>query len=248
MSKVIRKNTHIKYVSMMILCCLMLNCLIKAEEGRLLPIYSVHSNDKRVAVTFDCAWGAGDIPEILEILKVNEVKASFFMVGDWMRKYPEAVKLIAEAGHDVANHSNSHPHVTKMNKEDIKKDIRLAHNTIKEITGIDAKLYRPPYGEYNNTVIEAANECQYYTIQWDVDSLDWKEYGRQEMIDKVLKHKNLSPGSIILLHNDTKYTKSALDELIKGLKQKGFTIVPVSEMLLKENYSIDHTGRQYPNK
>ena len=240
------KKKHLSLIALMILVSLCIGQYVMATSERLLPIYSVHTTEKKVALTFDCAWGAGDIPEILQILADNDVKASFFMVGDWVRKNPEEAKMIAAAGHDMGNHSNAHPHVIKMEKEDIKKDIRLAHNTIKEITGVDAKLYRPPYGEYNNTVIEAAEECHYETIQWDVDSLDWKEYGRQELIEKVLKHKNLSPGSIILLHNDTKYTQSALDELIKALKQKGFTIVPVSELILQGEYTIDHTGRQYP--
>lgn len=237
-----------KYTSIILLCLIMFLEIAKSDEKRLLPIYSVQTEEKKVALTFDCAWGASDIPEILETLKNNNVKATFFMVGDWMRKYPEAVKSIANEGHDVANHSNDHPHVTKLKREEIKKDMRLAHNTIKELTGIDAKYYRAPYGEYNNDVVQAAKECQYYMIQWDVDSLDWKEYGRQELIDKVLKHKNLSSGSIILLHNDTKYTKNALDELIKGLKQKGYTIVPISELIIESEYRIDHTGRQYPNK
>ncbi len=218
-----------------------------AEENRLLPIYSVFKQEKQVALTFDCAWGAEDMPAILETLKANNVKATFFMVGDWMRKYPDTVKAIAADGHDLGNHSDTHPHVAKLSKEQIKKDIHLAHNTIKDLTGQDAKYYRPPYGEYNNTVIEAANECAYQTIQWDVDSLDWKEYGRQELIDKVLLHKNLSPGSIVLLHNATKYTAGALDEVIKGLQQKGYTIVPISQLVYPDNYTLDHTGRQYPS-
>ncbi|MDA3734172.1 polysaccharide deacetylase family protein [Niameybacter massiliensis] len=214
-------------------------------QARLLPIYSVSTNDKKVSLTFDCAWGADDIDDILATLNQEGVKATFFMVGDWMRSNPEAVKKIAESGHDVANHSDRHPHVTNMSKEDIKKDIRFAHNMIKELTGQDCILYRAPYGEYNDTVVEAATECGYYTIQWDVDSLDWKNYGKQEMIDRVLKHKNLAPGSIVLLHNATKYTKDALPEIIKGLKAKGYEIVPISELIIKDGYTIDHTGRQY---
>ena len=214
-------------------------------QARLLPIYSVFTKEKQVAITFDCAWGADDIGQILTTLKEENVKATFFMVGDWMRKNPEAVKQIAAEGHDIASHSDKHPHVTQLSKEDIKKDIRFAHNTIKELTGVDANLYRAPYGEYNDAVVEAATECGYYIIQWDVDSLDWKNYGKQEMIDCVLKHKNLSPGSIILLHNATKYTKDALPHIIKGLKLKGYELVPVSELIVKENYTIDHTGRQY---
>ncbi len=167
------------------------------------------------------------------------------MVGDWAKKYPEAVKKFQEAGHDIANHSNKHPHVCQMNKEAIKKDLLEAHATLKELTGTQPYLYRPPYGEYNNTVLEAAKECGYYTIQWDVDSLDWKEYGLEPLINKVLNHKNLRPGTIILMHNDTKYTAAALESIVKGIIDKGYTFVPVSELIYKDmNCKIDHEGRQ----
>lgn len=235
-----------RYKKLFVIICVVLLSTITVS-AKLLPIYSVFTDKKQVALTFDCAWGADDIDEILETLDQHGVKATFFMVGDWMRKYPEAAKKIAEKGHDVASHSDKHPHVTEMGKEEIKKDIRFAHNTIKEITGIDTNLYRAPYGEYNDTVVEAAKESGYYIIQWDVDSLDWKNYGKQEMIDRVLKHKNLSPGSIILLHNATKYTKDALPTIIEGLKGKGYELVPVSQLIIKDNYTIDHTGRQYSN-
>ncbi|MGL4363374.1 MAG: polysaccharide deacetylase family protein [Cellulosilyticaceae bacterium] len=244
MNRNIKVNSKYIIVGLLSIFFLISTIGIYAKD-RLLPIYSVKTDQKLVALTFDCAWGAEDIPNILSILEENQVKATFFVVGDWVRANPNEARMIAEAGHDIGNHSDGHPHVTQIEKEEIKKDIRLAHQIIQKVTGIDAQLYRPPYGEYNNSVIEAAEECQYYTVQWDVDSIDWKEYGKQAMIDKVLKHKNLSSGSIVLLHNGTKYTQHALDEIIKGLKQKGFSIVPVSEMILKQNYEIDHTGRQY---
>lgn len=214
-------------------------------KNRILPIYCVKTEDKKVALSFDAAWGADDTVALLETLDKYNVKATFFLVGDWVRKYPEEVKMIAEKGHDIGNHSNKHPHMNTMSKEAIKQDIMAAHAEIKAVTGQEANLFRPPYGEYNNTVVEAARECGYYTIQWDVDSLDWKEYGLQPLIDKVVNHKNLAPGSIVLLHNNAKHTKDALESIIKGLIDKGYTLVPVSELILKDGYKIDHTGRQY---
>lgn len=237
----------------MCMCLMGLSCLlgtmnVQASEAnkKLLPIYCVDTKgEKKVALTFDAAWGASDTDEIIEILGKYNVKATFFMVGDWARKYPDAVKKFQEAGHDIANHSNKHPHVCQMTKEAIKKDLLEAHETLKEITGVECNLYRPPYGEYNNTVLEAAKECGYYTIQWDVDSLDWKEYGLQPLIDKVLNHKNLRPGTIILMHNDTKYTAKALEAIVKGIIDKGYTFVPVSELIYKDaNCKLDHEGRQ----
>lgn len=211
-----------------------------------LPIYCVNTNgEKKVALTFDAAWGAEDTDEILEILKRYDVKATFFVVGDWVRKYPDVVKKIADAGHDIANHSNKHPHMNSMGMEEIKKDILAAGEEIEKVTGKPCNLFRAPYGEYNNTVIKAAKACNYYAVQWDVDSLDWKEYGLAPLIDKVVNHKNLRPGSIILMHNGTKYTAKALESIIKGVKDKGYTFVPISKLIITDKpYVLDHEGRQ----
>lgn len=210
-----------------------------------LPIYCVDTKgEKKVSITFDAAWGDEDAEEILATLSKYQVKATFFMVGDWVRKYPELVAKLAEAGHDVANHSNKHPHVNNMDKEAIKKDIMEAHETIKNVTGLECDLYRPPYGEYNNTVLEAAEECHYHTIQWDVDSIDWKGYDAPTIVNKVVNHKHLGEGSIILLHNGAKHTAEALPKIIEGLRSKGYEIVPISELIYKENYSLNHEGRQ----
>ncbi len=218
-----------------------------SASKKLLPIYCVNTNgEKLVALTFDAAWGAEDTDQIIAVLDKYNVKATFFIVGDWVRKYPDAVRKFAAKGHDIANHSDRHPHVTQMSKEALKKDIMAAHAAIKEVTGKETNLYRPPYGEYNNTVIEAARECNYHTIQWDVDSLDWKEYGLEALINRVVNHKNLRPGSIILLHNGSKYTAQALDAIIRGILDKGYKIVPISELVKTDKpYKLDFEGRQH---
>lgn len=218
------------------------------KQQRKLPIYCVETSEKKVALSFDAAWGADDTDDLLAILDKHDVKATFFLVGDWVRKYPEEVKKIAAAGHDIGNHSNKHPHMGQMSKEANIKEIMAAHEEVKKLTGIEMNLFRPPFGEYNNTVIEAAEACNYYTIQWDVDSLDWKEYGVDPMIKQVLNHKHLGNGSIILFHNNAKYTKDALDAIITGLKEQGYEMVPISQLILKDNYYIDHEGRQRPIK
>ena len=216
-----------------------------AVSTKKLPIYCVDTGtQKKVAISFDAAWGADDTDELLTILKNNDVKATFFLCGYWVDKYPDEVKKIYNDGHDIGNHSNTHPHSSQLSLEENKQNIMQAHNKVKELLGIDMALYRPPFGEYNDTVLNAAEECGYYAIQWDVDSLDWKEYGVQDEIDRVLNHKNLGNGSIILFHNDAKYTPDALDSIIKGLKEKGYEIVPVSELIYKDNYYMNHEGRQ----
>jgi len=184
---------------------------------------------------------------LLKILKDNDVITTFFLCGTWVDKYPEQVKKIAAVGHDIANHGNKHAHGAQLNLAQNKAEIQGCHDKIKAVTGIDANLFRPPYGEYTNTVLAAADELNYYTIQWDVDSLDWMAKGIQCEIDRVLKHKDLKNGSIVLFHNDAKYTPQTLDPIIKGLKAKGYQIVPVSQLIHKDNFSIDHTGRQKLN-
>lgn len=217
---------------------------VASNSERLLPIYCVETEKPQVAISFDAAWGADDTDTLLQILEENDVKTTFFMCGYWVDKYPEEVKKIAEAGHDLGNHSATHPHMSQLSKEQIKEELITTGNKIEELTGVKSELFRPPFGEYTNDVISAAEECGYYTIQWDVDSLDWKEYGAQEEISKVLNHKKLGNGSIILFHNDAKYTPQALDSIIKGLKEKGYEIVPISELIMRENYTINAEGRQ----
>ena len=217
---------------------------VASNSERLLPIYCVETEKPQVAISFDAAWGADDTDTLLQILEENDVKTTFFMCGYWVDKYPEEVKKIAEAGHDLGNHSATHPHMSQLSKEQIKEELITTGNKIEELTGVKSELFRPPFGEYTNDVISAAEECGYYTIQWDVDSLDWKEYGAQEEISKVLNHKKLGNGSIILFHNDAKYTPRALDSIIKGLKEKGYEIVPISELIMRENYTINAEGRQ----
>ncbi len=169
------------------------------------------------------------------------------MCGYWVDDYPEEVKKIAMDGHDLGNHSATHPHMSQLSKEQIKKELIDTHEKVKNLTGYEMELFRPPFGEYNNNVIEAATELDYYTIQWDVDSLDWKELGTEHEMSQVLNHKHLGNGSIILFHNDAKYTPQVLDGIIKGLKEKGYEIVPISGLIHRDNFYMDHEGRQKIN-
>ncbi|MCI8293310.1 MAG: polysaccharide deacetylase family protein [Hespellia sp.] len=216
-------------------------------NGRELPIYSVETDEKKVALSFDAAWGNEDTKTILEILEKHQVHVTFFMTGGWVSEYPDDVKAIQAAGHDLGNHSENHKNMSQLSDEEQKQELMKVHDRVKELTGEEMCLFRPPYGDYDDSVILNAKDCGYYAIQWDVDSLDWKDYGVDSIIDTVLNHKNLQNGSILLCHNGAKYTAQALEQIITGLQEKGYTIVPISELIYKDDYHMDVTGRQIKN-
>lgn len=214
-------------------------------SGKRLPIYCVEQEKPKIALSFDAAWGNEDTKKILEILKKNDVHVTFFMTGGWIEKYPDDVKAIAKAGHELGNHSENHKQMSKLSAEECKEEIMKPHDKVKNLTGEEMRVFRPPYGDYNDTLIEAVESCGYHAIQWDVDSLDWKDYGVDSILDTVLNHKHLGNGSIILCHNGAKYTAEALDRLVKGLKEKGFELVKMSDLIYDGDYEIDTEGRQH---
>ncbi len=213
-------------------------------NGRELPIYSVETEEKKVALSFDAAWGNEDTQEILDILAKYNVRATFFMTGGWVESYPEDVKKIQAAGHDLGNHSENHKNMSQLTDEQCQEELMKVHNKVKELTGVEMNLFRPPYGDYDNHVITNAKACGYYAIQWSVDSLDWKDYGVDSIIKTVTEHKELKNGAIILMHNGAKYTHEALPTVIEKLQAAGYELVPISELIYKDNYHLDVTGRQ----
>lgn len=215
--------------------------------NRELPIYCVQTDKKQIALSFDAAWGNEDTQKILEILKKHDIKVTFFMTGGWVESYPDDVKSIYEAGHDLGNHSENHKDMPTLSNEQQTEELMKVHNKVKELTGYEMFLFRPPYGSYNNNLVLNAKKIGYYTIQWDVDSLDWKNYGVDSIIKTVTQHKHLGNGSIILCHNGAQYTAEALDTLITTLKDAGYEFVPISKLIIRENYHMDHEGRQIPD-
>lgn len=211
--------------------------------SKLLPIYSVDTNENKVAITINCAWNADDIDLILETLKNQNVKVTFFMVGDWVEKNNDAVKKIYDGGHEIGNHSYSHPHVRNLDLEKNKEQIQKCSDLVKNITGKVTTLYRGPYGEYNDTVIKAAEELNHKTIQWSIDTLDYNGLTCEQMWNRI--ETKLTKGSIILMHNGTENTALSLDTIIKNIKEKGYKIVPVSELIYTDNYIIDKNGVQH---
>lgn len=213
---------------------------------RLLPIYSVERDGKMASMTFDAAWGNEDTQEIIDILGKYGVRATFFVVGEWVEKYPESVKSLSDAGHEVMNHSDDHAHFSKLSPSGIISNVKACNDKIEAVTGVRPTLFRAPFGEYDDKVVGTLSSMEMNTIQWDVDSLDWKDLSATEITKRVTSR--VRPGSIILFHNAALHTPEALPDIIEYMIQNGFALVPVSELILKGDYTIDHTGRQLAKK
>lgn len=215
-----------------------------AATTRQLPIYCVQKDYKVCSLSFDAAWGNEDTQELIDILAKYKVKVTFFVVGDWVDRYPESVKALSDAGHEVMNHSNNHAHFNSLSTDQIMQDLNTCNQKIEEITGVRPTLFRPPYGEYNDHVVSTVRSINMEPIQWDVDSLDWKDLSATEITKRVTS--KVQPGSIVLFHNAAKNTPEALPTIIETLLQDGYTFVPISELVLSGDYIMDHSGKQCP--
>ena len=212
------------------------------SSSRSLPIYSVETDEKKVAISFDCAWGIDHTDALLEIMEQNDIRCTFFAVQFWVENYPEYAKKIVDAGHELGTHSRTHPYMSKLSKNEIVSELKTSSEAIEKITGKKVTLFRPPYGDYNNLLIDTCAELGLYPIQWDVDSLDWKNLSGSEIAMRIVN--GAKNGSIILCHNNGLHTAEALPMIFSTLKNRGYEFVPISELIYKDNYVIDHTGRQ----
>ena len=212
------------------------------KQERKLPIYSVDRSDNNISISFDCAYGADYTLAILDTLDEYGVKCTFFCVEFWVKKFPEMAKEIIRRGHEIGTHSKTHPKMSKLSSEQIYGELTSSIKTIEDVTGQKVQLFRPPFGDYNNNLITVASNLKLYTIQWDVDSLDWKDISSSEIANKVIT--KTESGSIILCHNNAKNTPEALPTILKTLIEKGYKFVKISELIYKENYKINPLGKQ----
>lgn len=217
-----------------------------ATANKKLPIYSTKYDKNVASLSFDAAWGNEDTGQLIEILDKYKVKATFFIVGEWVDKYPDSVKALSDAGHEIMNHSNTHPDMSKLSREQMLEEIKGCNQKIKKITGKEPTLFRAPYGAYNNTLIEVLSSINMHCVQWDVDSLDWKNYSSNEISARVIR--KVGPGSITLFHNAAPNTPAALPTIIEKLQADGFKLIPISKLIYKDNFTLDHEGRQIPNQ
>ena len=211
---------------------------------RQLPVYSVQRSDKLVALSFDAAWGNEDTQTLIDILQDYGVQTTFFVVGDWVDKYPESVRALAEVGHEVMSHSSHHDHFSALSTEQIRADLSACNEKIEELTGQAPTLFRCPYGEYDDHVIAAVRDLGMEPIQWSVDSLDWKGLSADEITKRVLQ--SVQSGSIVLFHNAAEHTPEALPGILDALQKQGYRVVPVSQLLLDGDTFIDSAGCQCP--
>ena len=215
------------------------------DSTRLLPIYSVETKEKKLSISFDCAWGVEYTDKLLEIMEKNDVKCTFFAVQFWVEKYPDYAKKIVAAGHELGTHSRTHPYMSKLSKAEILDELNTSSLAIEKLTNQKVALFRPPYGDYDNKLISACKERGLQPIQWDVDSLDWKNLSATEIALRVIN--GAKNGSIILCHNNGLHTAEALPLIFSTLQNRGYQFVPIGELIYKENYTLDHNGRQHTN-
>lgn len=206
------------------------------------PIYCVDRADNKISVTFDCAWENSNTDQLISILEQAGVKATFFVTGEFCDKYPDDVKKFYDAGHEIANHSDKHPHINGMNINELIEDTKECSRKIKMITGEEPTLYRAPYGEYDDKSVTTVEGIGLKLIQWNVDSIDWDNPSAQTIVERTTK--NIASGSILLFHNDLENTTQALPKVLQSLLDQGFEPVKVSELVYADNYTIDGTGKQ----
>ena len=248
-----RAHPHLCQIALALAFCLLTGCyaMMPPESAatsvlaakKELPVYSVERDDHVIAVTFDASWGADNTPKLLDILDEYDAKCTFFLVGLWVDKYPDMVQAIVERGHEIGNHSATHPHMSKLSESKMLEELRMMSDKVEKLTGVRPTLFRPPYGDYNNSVIRTVRSAGYEAVQWSVDSLDWKNISPQDMIRRAGK---VGKGDIILFHNDSQYLLDALPTLLQSYKEQGLQMVKVSDILLEGETTIDVQGKQHP--
>jgi len=217
--------------------------IMAAVTTRELPVYNVDTEEKVLSISLDAAWGRANTEGILDILDRYGVRTTFFLVGFWAEKYPELVEELVSRGHEIGNHSATHPHMAQLTHAQIREELRQCSELVRSITGTPTTLFRPPYGEYNDSVVRVSREEGYECVQWNVDSLDWKNISAQDMVMRCTS--NTKPGDIVLFHNDSKYILDALPQILEYYISEGYKIIPVSQLLLEGDTWIDHAGKQH---
>lgn len=247
------KSKTIKYLAIICCCMFLLSVCFNGQDCmasvffsynkvRKIPIYCVDRSDKKISISFDASWGSDKTQDILNVLSETKTKANFFLVGMWVDKNEELVKKIDAQGIEIGTHSNLHPDMAKLSATQQKLELTTSIEKLEKIINKKITLFRAPFGSYNNTLIETCESLNLKTIQWDVDTLDWKGLSANEICARVLKQTK--SGSIILCHNNADHIVEALPSIIQNLKSRGYEFVTISELLLTGNTKVDNSGKQ----
>ncbi len=213
------------------------------NSSRKVPVYKVDTEEKQIAISFDAAWGADKTQEIIDVLEEYNAKATFFLVGFWVDKYPEMVKAIDDAGLEIGTHSNTHPDMAKLSKESVKSELEISMSKITAITNKKVEVFRPPFGSYNNTLLSTCEELGLIAVQWDVDSLDWKGLSASQVTARVMK--GAGNGSIILMHNNADHVVDSVRLTLDYLTKNGYKVTSVGDLIYKDSFTIDANGVQH---
>lgn len=218
------------------------------QNVRKIPVYCVETetDEKVIALTFDAAWGADKTQGILDIMKENDAKGTFFLVGFWIDKFESEVKAIAEAGFDIGNHSKNHLNMPRLSVDEIHSEIDYVNERINALTGKTPVYFRAPFGDYSNKTMTVLEEKKMVGVQWSIDSLDWKGLSAKDIADRIVP--KAKSGDIVLFHNNSDHVLDALPTVLAALKAKGFKFVTLSELVATENYTVDNNGKQIKNK
>ncbi|HYG56588.1 MAG TPA: polysaccharide deacetylase family sporulation protein PdaB [Symbiobacteriaceae bacterium] len=209
-------------------------------QPTLRPIYSAKTDQKVVSLTFDISWGKVMAPKVLDILRQEGVKATFFLSGPWAKNHVELVSRIKGDGHEIESHGQEHVDLNTLGREGAARNIAAAHAILEEMTGRKPTYIRPPNGAFSKESVQGARDKGYATVIWSVDSLDWKNPGVDTIIRRTTKL--IHPGAIILMHasDSCKQTDQALPTVIKTLKQEGYQFVLLDELIRK--HGVDDNG------
>lgn len=204
---------------------------VHLEDLQAAPIYRGNPEKPMVAFIINVAWGNEFLPEMLATLKKHNVKTSFFLEGRWAKENPDLTKMIYEAGHEIGNHSYTHPDMKNLSAADIKNQLQKTNDVIEATTGQVPEWFGPPSGSYRDEVVKIADVLGLGTIIWSVDTIDWQRPAPETIIQRV--ETKVHPGALILMH-PTAPTAKALDRLISMMEQKNLQIGTVSETLSEE--------------
>ncbi len=245
---------YIKIALSVVILLIMLACNISNESMaqvyfggslRRVPIYAVDTTEKKVAISFDAAWGADKTRDIMNALERYDCNATFFLVGFWIDKYSDIVKEIEARGFEIGSHSNTHPDLTKLSAEKIALELSSVSDKLKPLLKNKVRVFRFPFGAYNNKAIEEVEKQGFVPVQWSIDSLDWKGISAAKISANILS--KVKSGDIILCHNNADNIVEALDTVLPMLISKGYKVVSVSELLYSDGYSINSQGIQIKN-